>query len=63
MPNGAWASDISEVQLSGYYGGGGNILPQAQSRWVDDIVVSTSRIGCASADTLAPAAPTNLTVQ
>ncbi|HJX18596.1 MAG TPA: hypothetical protein VJ437_10415 [Acidiferrobacterales bacterium] len=63
VANSSWVGDIREVQLSGYYGGGGNILSQAQSRWVDDIVVSTSRIGCAGADTLAPAAPTNLSVQ
>lgn len=62
LQNGNWG-DIHDVQLSGYYGGGGNVLLQAQSRWVDDIVVSTSRIGCVGSDTLAPAAPTNLTVQ
>ena len=31
------------IEISGYYDGGS---PKAQTSWVDDVVVSTQRIGC-----------------
>ena len=47
------------IQLSGYYGGSGS--PQVQHHWVDDIVVSSQRIGCfrefGSSAPLVPALP------
>lgn len=34
------------IQLNAYYGNGGNGVPIDQASWVDQVVVSTERIGC-----------------
>jgi hypothetical protein len=50
---------INAIMLENYINDGG---PQTQSRYIDNFVVSTARIGCATA-TIQPSPPTNLTVQ
>ena len=48
---------FDQFMFGPYYHNG---TPQAQSTWIDALVIATERVGCLDSDTTPPAAPSNL---